>query len=262
MSVTINNFLGAKPNPNIKIIEKKGGFGVIEYQRDIGLVSPSMSVAAFYASQMNIRKRQLAIELSAGPVTLQAGAMQWMAGNVKMTSGIKGVGDAVGKLFKGAVTGESAAKPEYTGTGLLVTEPTYKHLILSEAQDWGSGIVLEDGMFLACESGMKQTIVKRENMSSAVAGGEGLFNLCLSGHGVFCVESRCPRDDLIEIVLEQDEVRIDGNYAVAWSKDLAFTVEKASKSFAGSAVSGEGFVNVYRGTGRIWMEPLAKMPDL
>ena len=262
MGVTINNFVGTHPNPNIKITEKKQGFAIVEYQRDIGLVSPGMAVAAYYASQMNIRKRQLVIELSASPASVQAGAMQWMAGNVKMTSGIKGPGDAVGKFFKAAATGETAAKPEYSGTGLLVLEPTYKHLILSEASDWGSGAVLEDGMFLACETSLKQTIVRRDNFGAAVAGGEGLFNTCLQGHGVFCVESRCPKEDLVEIVLDHDEVRIDGNYAVAWSKDLSFTVEKVTKGIIGSAVSGEGFVNVYRGTGRIWMEPLAKMPDL
>ena len=61
---------------------------------------------------------------------------------------------------------------------------------------------------------------------------------------------------MIEIELNNDEVRIDGNMAVAWSKSLDFTVEKSTKSLMGSFVSGEGFVNVYRGTGRILMAPV------
>ena len=56
--------------------------------------------------------------------------MQWMLGNVNATTGVKGVGDFFGKAVRGKVTGESAIKPEYTGSGLLVLEPTYKHLIL------------------------------------------------------------------------------------------------------------------------------------
>ena len=32
--------------------------------------------------------------------------------------------------------------------------------------------------------------------------------------------------------------------------------EKSGKSLIGSAVSGEGLVNVYRGTGKIWMCPV------
>ena len=39
----------------------------------------------------------------------------------------------------------------------------------------------------------------RSNFSSAVAGGEGLFNLSLNGSGTFCIESDCPREELVEI---------------------------------------------------------------
>jgi len=43
--------------------------------------------------------------------------------------------------------------------------------------------------------------------------------------------------------------------AIAWSSSLQFTVEKSSKSLMGSAINGEGFVNVYRGTGKILLAP-------
>ena len=58
--------------------------------------------------------------------------------------------------------------------------------------------------------------------------------------------------------LQDDEVKIDGNMAVAWSKSLRFTVERSGKSLIGSAASGEGLVNVYRGTGKILMAPVRK----
>ena len=61
---------------------------------------------------------------------IQAGAMQWMGGNVQATSGVKGIGDFLGKALKGAVTKETAVKPEYVGEGCLVLEPTYKYIIL------------------------------------------------------------------------------------------------------------------------------------
>ena len=51
-------------------------------------------------------------------------------------------------------------------------------------------------------------------------------------------------------------MKIDGNMAIAWSSSLDFTVEKSSKSLVGSAVSGEGLVNVYRGSGKIWLAPV------
>lgn len=79
----------------------------------------------------------------------------------------------------------------------------------------------------------------------------------LSGNGLAVLESPVPREELIEIELQDDEIRIDGNYAIAWSGNLEFKVEKSTKNLVGSAVSGEGFVNVYRGTGKVLMAPLA-----
>lgn len=43
--------------------------------------------------------------------------------------------------------------------------------------------------------------------------------------------------------------------AIAWSNTLEFKVEKSGKSLIGSAVSDEGLVNVYRGTGKVLMAP-------
>lgn len=234
---------------------------MVEYQRDLS-VTPDSAVTAYYSSQMNVKKRQLVCSLDKSPVTIQAGAMQWMLGNVNATTGIKGVGDFLGKAVRGKATGESAIKPEYTGSGVLVLEPTYKHLILMDAADWGGSVVLDDGLFLACESSLKHKAVMRSNFSSAVAGGESLFNLSLNGRGVFCIESECPRDELIQIDLRDDVLKIDGNYAIAWSSTLEFTVERSGKSLIGSAASGEGLVNVYRGTGRVLMMPTAKMPNV
>ena len=237
-------------NDDVKTLDQKGPFTVIEYQRDLS-VTPGSAVTAFYCAQMNVKKRQVICDLNHANITIQAGAMQWMLGNVSATTGIKGVGDLFGKAVRGKVTGESAIKPEYTGSGMLVLEPTYKHLLLMDAADWGGSVVLDDGLFLACDSSLKHKAVMRSNFSSAVAGGEGLFNLSLNGSGVFCIEAECPKEELVEIILENDVLKIDGNYAIAWSAGLEFTVERSGKSLIGSAASGEGLVNVYRGTGKV-----------
>ena len=236
-------------NDDVRILESRGAFTVVEYLRDLS-VSPSSAQTAYYCNEMNVRKRQVLCNLAKSAVTLQAGAMQWTAGNVNATTGIKGVGDLFGKAVRGKVTGESAIKPEYTGDGVLVTEPTYRYILLEDLNDWNGSIVLDDGLFLASESSLKHKAVMRSNLSSAVAGGEGLFNLGLTGSGVVCLESNSPREELIEITLQNDVVKIDGNMAIAWSGSLEFTVERSGKTLLGSAASGEGLVNVYRGTGK------------
>ena len=142
----------------------------------------------------------------------------------------------------------------------------YKHESLKTLKDiseWGSsGMTIEDGMFLACDSHVQNKIVARKNVSSAVLGGEGFFNLSLHGTGTVALESNVPEEELIEIILEDDELKIDGNLAVCWSSDLDFTVERTTKTLVGSAVSGEGLVNVYRGTGRVLMSPVAPTSSL
>ena len=183
--------------------------------------------------------------------------MQWMLGNVNMVSGVKGAGDFLGKMVASKVTGETAAKPEYSGQGYVMLEPTYKHIILVDVSQWGS-IVLQDGLFLACDKSLQEQVMARSNVSSAVLGGEGLFNLCLTGQGIAVLESPVPKTELIQFNLQNDVVKIDGNMAIAWSSSLQFTVEKSSRSLLGSAVSGEGLVNVYRGTGKIWMAPVIR----
>lgn len=243
-------------NENIKKIAELGCYEVFEHQKDMS-VDPVSASTAYFMQEMNFRKRQVLCNLNGNSVKVQAGAMQWTAGSVSMDSGVSGAKDFFGKMIKGAVTGESAAKPIYQGNGYLMFEPTYKYIILEDISDWGSGMVLDDGLFLACDSSIKEEIVSRSNISSALLGGEGLFNLSLSGQGVAVLESSVPREELIEITLDNDEVRIDGNMAIAWSKALQFTVETSTKSLLGSFASGEGVVNVYRGSGKILMAPVA-----
>ena len=205
--------------------------------------------------EMNYKKRQVLIQLNNSACKTQAGAMQWVAGNITTTSGVTGVGNFLGKMVKGAVTGESAVKPEYTGQGFVMLEPTYNHILIEDVASWGQGLVLDDGLFLCCDLSLKESISKRSNISSAVLGGEGLFNLCLSGQGYAVLESPVPREELIEFNLENDVLKIDGNMAIAWSKSLQFTVETITGKALGSAATGEGFVNVYRGTGKVLMAP-------
>ncbi len=242
-------------NPNMKVVAQKGPVKIFEHEKDMS-VDIGSATTMYFAAQMNVRKRQAFMELNNSGYVISAGAMQWTAGDVKMTSNVKGVGDFVGKMFSGKVTGESAIKPKYVGTGCLMLEPTYRYLLLENPADWGGAMVIDDGMFLACEDTINHKVVARSNLSSAVLGGEGLFNLCLEGNGIVVLESKVPREELIEVDLENDEIRIDGNFAVAWSNTLQFTVEKSSKSLVASGVSGEGFVNVYRGTGRVLMAPV------
>ena len=250
-------------NENRKYIASMQNFYVLEHERDAS-VAPANAITEFYMSKMGVRRRQLVITLDGKhSAIVQAGEMQWTLGNITITSGVKGVGDLFGKAIKGAVTKETAVKPEYVGSGFIVLEPTYKFILLEDVSTWGpGGMTIEDGMFLASDGNVVSKVTHRKTVSSAILGGEGLFNLSLSGSGVVALESNVPVSELVTVELQGEELKIDGNLAVCWSTSLDFTVEKSAKTLIGSALTGEGLVNVYRGTGKVLMSPVAPTNSL
>lgn len=248
-------------NADRKIIKQMGPFSVLEYTKDLS-VSPYSAAQAYFMEQMGVRRRQVICSLNNSQIVMQAGALQWMTGNIQIETGVKGAGDFLGKIVKGAVTKESAVKPVYKGSGIVALEPTYKYLIPINVADWNGGVTIEDGMYLVSEGTVQLNVVSRKNLSSAVLGGEGLFNVALAGTGCAVLESNVPMEELIEINLENGELKIDGKQAVCWSTSLDFTVEKSTKSLIGSAVSNEGLLNVFRGTGKVLMSPVAPTESL
>ncbi len=157
-------------------------------------------------------------------------------------------------IVSSAVSGSSAIKPLYKGTGTILLETTYKYLWLIDVDN--DHIVIDDGMFLACESTLEIAVAARKNLSSAALGGEGLFNLSARGKGILALEAPIPTEEAVVIELQNDVLKVDGNFALMWSNSLDFSVEKSGKTKLGSAASGEGLVNVYRGTGMVWLAPL------
>ena len=139
------------------------------------------------------------------------------------------MGDLFGKALRGAVTSESAIKPEYQGTGLLVLEPTYRYIITLDVADWDNSIVLDDAYSCVLFQPSTQNGYAQQRF----------FSRCWQrrpvqpghpGYGALCLESPCPEEELIEVTLDNDELKIDGNMALAWSGSLNFTVERSGKS--------------------------------
>lgn len=259
MAIKVNNWV----NDNRKIVSEKGIFKVIEHQKDLS-VSSASAQTAFFASNMNVRLRQVEISLDGTKtVKTQAGAMQMIVGNVEMATGVTGAKGFLSSMVKAAVTNETAVKPEYSGNGQVILEPTYKHIILQDVAQWGDGgLVIEDGMFLASEGTVVHKVIENaQDLGTALLSSEGLYNLCFTGSGVVALESYVPLEELVEYELDNDVLKVDGSMAVCWSGSLKFSVEKTTKSLLGSLASGEGLVNVYRGTGKVWVSPVAGTKD-
>ena len=236
MGFQIFNF---EDNSNVSVVNRKGIFKVIQYDKDLSCTAEDAQTK-FYMSQMNVKKRQYPLNLLS---------------DVHQTTGLKGIGDTIKKFFNAQVTGESTIKPQYVGTGVIVTEPSYKHYIIEDLDDWNGAMCVEDGLYCASETKVSLSASMIKSVSGQTIGEEGLFNLCLKGSGKVVLECDVPQEELITIDLHNDTLKIDGSFAIAWSENLDFTVERSGKTLIGSAMSGEGLVNVYRGTGRVLIKP-------
>jgi uncharacterized protein (AIM24 family) len=246
---------------NIRIIEEYSFGGlkieVLQYEKLLGLSNSAMAEQVYFMEKQNIRVRQIALYLNNEKVTIERGAMSYFQGNIEMVSGVT-IGNALGRFVRGSVTGEQMSQPEYTGTGMLVLEPSFRHFLVLELAPKES-IIVDDGMFYCAQGSVSVKAVSQRNLSSAIAGGESLFQQQLTGPGLVILESVVPMEEIDIIELENDTLKVDGNFAVLRSSTLNFTVERSAKTLIGSAVSGEGLVNVYRGTGQVWLAPTIKV---
>lgn len=253
--------IGTRENIQVTEQYEKGGLRVevLEYQQLLGLSNTSMAQTMFFMEKQNVRVRQVALYLNNEKVTVERGAMSYFKGNLEMVSGVT-MGNMLGRMMRGAVTGEQMAQPEYQGSGMLVLEPSFKHFLVLEL-DKGEAVVVDDGMFYCAQGSVTVHAVAQKNISSALLGGETLFQMELIGPGLIILESDVPMCEIDIMDLNNDTLKVDGNFAVLRSSSLQFTVERSAKTLIGSAVSGEGLVNVYRGTGQVWLAPTIKVYD-
>jgi uncharacterized protein (AIM24 family) len=185
------------------VVDQRGCFSVVEFTKDYS-VTHDTATSKYFASQMNLRKRQVVAALNGNAVTLQAGAMQMMIGQVNAATNVKGAGDLMKKLIGGKVTGESAIKPVYTGFGLLVMEPTYRYILFENVEDWNGGMVIDDGLFLACDSTVELGVVSPARIfPRRFWATRDSFNSILKGSGVAVLESRVPAEELFVVDLQQ-----------------------------------------------------------
>ena len=247
---------------NIKVIDGAENRGmkveVLEYLKLKGSPSISGAEQMYFMEKQNIRARQIAIYLENDSVEIEPGAMSYFKGNLEMVSGVT-AGNVLGRVFSSMTTGEAVAQPKYKGTGMLVLEPSFKHFLVLELDD--EEIIVDKGMFYCAQGGVTVKPIMQKNVSSALLGGEGIFQMSLSGKGIVVLECAVPVCEIDVVELNNETLKVDGNFAVLRSGNISFTVERSAKTLVGSAVSGEGLVNVYRGTGSVWLAPTIKIYD-
>lgn len=223
-----------------------------------GATDTGMAMRLFFAQQSGLRLKQVKIIMNDGCIKTEAGALYYMLGDITSETKIGGITGFMKKAIKGGVTSESTVKPMYKGSGEIILEPSFKHYILMQLNN--ESIIVDKGMFFCCSGSIDVSPAIQSNVSSAFLGGEGLFQIALKGTGIVVLESNVPVSEIIEQKINPGEkLKVDGNFAIARTENIKFSVSKSDKSLIGSALNGEGFLNTFeclsKEIGSVWLAP-------
>ena len=234
-------------------MENDSIFQILEYDNLEGATDVETAFGLNIIRENGIKLKQIRIALENSSVILEPGALSYMKGNIKITSKVGGVLGLGKKFISSKLTGETTFKPTYSGTGEIFLEPSFGNFALIELED--DEIIVDDGMFFACEDTVEVGVSMQKNLSSAFLGNESFCQTKISGSGIVALEIPVPESEIFKCILIDDTLRVDGNFAILRTGNIEFTVEKSSKSIVGSVTSGEGLVNVYRGSCEVWLIP-------
>src|SRR6185437_12501982 len=157
----------------------------------------------------------------------ESGSPHFLLGHVEIESkigGVAGIGRAMMNKF---VTREAAIMPRYRGTGQIYLEPSFSHFLIYRLS--GEEVIADKGMFYCGQGTLDIGSAIQKNVSSALFGGEGLFQTRIRGTGICVFESPIPADEVLRIDLKNETLRVDGNFALMLTGRIEFSVEKSTK---------------------------------
>jgi uncharacterized protein (AIM24 family) len=155
-------------------------------------------------------------------------------------------------MIKSLLADEAVYRPTYTGSGVITLESSLGgfHVLDLNGESW----ILERGAYWASE-GNVDVSYHRERMMTGIWAGEGPVYLQtrVRGHGKVVLTTRGPVE---EITLQEGQrIATEGNYVICRTGDVSFKMQRPTKNFFGRFTSGEGFVRVFEGTGKILLNP-------
>ena len=242
-------------NSLTKLSEIKGSstFQILEYDDLRGGKDVRTAFMLSFMRDANIRLRQVRIVLSGSGVILEPGALSFMRGPIEVSSNTGGLFSLSKKFISAKISGEPIIKPYFKGTGEILLEPSFGHYAILELED--EEIIIDDSLFFATEDTVEMSVATLKSFSGVLFGTEGFFQTKLKGRGVVVLEIPVPEQEIFKYTLVDDVLKIDGNFSILRTGGISFTVEKTTKTLIGSGMTGEGLLNVFKGSGEVWLMP-------
>jgi uncharacterized protein (AIM24 family) len=211
----------------------------------------------FFLQSAGMRMKMVQVSLNKGRIRNEPGALYFMRGTLEMKSSTGG--GLMRGMSRKLLSGESLFVNEIHGSGEVFLEPTFGHFLLVEIDN--DEVIVDKSMFYAGSGSLDISAAAQRNVSSAALGGEGLFQTRIRGSGVAFLFSPVPQSELQVIELNNETLQVDGTFALLRTGDITFSVEKSSKSWLATSVSGVGLLQTFRGTGQVWLAPTQGVYD-
>lgn len=193
------------------------------------------------------------VKLEAGEsIKAEAGAMVAKSAHVEIeASTMGGVGAALKRSLLGGETFFFQTLKAVGAPGEVMIAPSppgdIKILDMTNGQDY----YLQGGTFLA-GLGDITFDTKMQNLVKGLFSGAGLFVVHVTGRG-HAVASAFGGVHEISIAAGQDFI-VDNGHIVAWTGDMSYKIEKATKGWISTITSGEGFICRFTGPGKVWLQ--------
>ncbi len=238
------NVIDVMENENLRI-------EVLENVKLSGARSGRVAEQLFYMEKSGIKLKNVKVTLKKGALKVESGALFFMKGKVNVKS--KPSKGLLKNLGTNLLAGEKMFKPEYSGEGEIWLEPSFGHFKILELNN--EEIIVDKGMFYGCDSDMGVSAVMQKNISSAMLGGEGLFQTKIRGTGLVVLSIPVPLNEVMIYQLHDEELKVDGNFAILRKGNIEYSIQMVSKGIIGTMISGEGLVETFKGSGEVWLAP-------
>ncbi len=226
---------------------------VLSYKVLRGSSDPRTAETLFFSSQAGMSLKMVKITINNSSMRVEPGALYYMKGDLEIKASTGG--GVLKGLARKITSGESFFVNEIHGSGEIFLEPTFGHFLLHKMGEGDEGVICDKKMFYAGTNNLDIGAVIQKNISSALFGGEGLWQTSINGDGIAVLYSPVPAEEVTEYEIDGDKLSVDGNFALMRTTGVDFKAEKSSKSWVATSVSGEGLLQTFSGKGKVWIAP-------
>ena len=224
---------------------------IVQYKELTGSKDLLTAEKVFFLNQAGVRLKHIRATLENGEIIIEPGALYYMCGALELESNTQKVSRG---LMRKMLSGETLFQTRIRGNGEVYLDPTFGHFVMTKIDN--DTLIMDKGTFYCADAGLSVSAVAQRNVSSALFGGEGLFQTQVKGSGLIILASPVPMEELVCYELGKGEkLFVDGSFALMRTHTVTFRAEKSAKSLFRSLTSGEGLLQTFEGPGSVWIAP-------